>query len=280
MNQLQKDTINAKKVFKEKGTCSRTFAYILNKEFSNTQDQYEQALDPLAGGVMRKGQQCGMLWGSVLAIGTEAYKKTNKIQNAMYLALLSTNKLMDSFVNNTQSVNCREITGCNMDSFFGMAKYMIKVTLQGMNNSKCFKLAEDWAPDAIKSAKEGLNQNVVENPNNTMNCAALVVEKLGATDKEMVMVSGFAGGMGLSGNGCGALAAAIWMNSLEWVKNNPGKSAFNNPNAKSILKRFYKESNSEILCSKICDKKFTSIKNHSEFIENGGCKSIIEVLSQ
>ena len=28
------------------------------------------------------------------------------------------------------------------------------------------------------------------------------------------MVAGFAGGLGLSGNGCGALAAAVWMNAL------------------------------------------------------------------
>ncbi len=48
-----------------------------------------------------------------------------------------------------------------MDNFFGMTKYMAKVMLQGMNNSTCFNLAEDWYDEAIQSAKEGLlhNQN-------------------------------------------------------------------------------------------------------------------------
>ena len=274
------DTIQAKKVFKKKGTCSRTFAYLLDKEFGNLQDNYELATDPLAGGIMRKGQQCGMLWGSALAIGAEAYTRTKDINKAMNLALSATQRMMDSFTNKTQTVNCREITGCNMDSFFGMSKYMLKVMLKGMENSKCFNLAEDWAPDAIQSAKEGLNNNDFEQHSNFINCASLVAENLGATAKEKVMVSGFAGGMGLRGHGCGALAAAIWMNSLAWAEDNPGKSAFNNSLAKNTLKRFYKETNSKILCSKICGRKFASVKNHSKFIKEGGCKSIIKTLSQ
>jgi hypothetical protein len=39
---------------------------------------------------------------------------------------------------------------------------------------------------------------------------------MGASDEEMVLVAGFAGGMGLSDNACGALGAAIWMNTLAW----------------------------------------------------------------
>lgn len=280
MEQSAINNINAKKVFRDKGTCSRTFAYLLDKEFGNLQDNYELATDPLAGGIMRKGQQCGMLWGSALAIGAEAYNRTKDINKAMKLALSATQKMMDSFTNKTQTVNCREITGCNMDSFFGISIYMLKVMLQGMENSKCFNLAEEWAPEAIQSAKKGLDNNLLEDSIQCINCAAVVSRNLGATDKEMAMVSGFAGGMGLSGNGCGALAAAIWMNSLAWAKDNPDKSAFNNPNAKATLKQFYKAADSEIRCSKICGRTFTSIKNHSEFIKEGGCKSIIETLSQ
>ena len=39
-----------------------------------------------------------------------------------------------------------------------------------------------------------------------ISCASEVAAKMGASDEEMVMVAGFAGGLGLSGNACGALA--------------------------------------------------------------------------
>ena len=54
---------DAKKTFKDLGTCSRTFEYILNREFGNDLEYEERAADPLAGGIMRKGHQCGMLLG-------------------------------------------------------------------------------------------------------------------------------------------------------------------------------------------------------------------------
>ena len=91
--------------------------------------------------------------------------------------------------------------------------------------------------------------------------------------------TGFAGGLGLSGNGCGALSAAIWKRSLDWVKENPGKSAFGNKYAKSVLKKFMEITNSETECQQICSQKFESIQDHSEFIKKGGCQNIIDGLS-
>lgn len=270
----------AKKIFKEKGTCSNTFQYILNTEFGNEFPEEESASDPLAGGIMRQGHQCGMLWGSALAIGAEAYRKANDTNNASLLAISATKNMMDSFVGRTNTVNCKDITGCRMDTFFGMTKYMIKVMLRGMENSTCFNLAEDWYEDAIQSANEGLRRNYNDVPQNTINCASEVVRRMGGNDKEKTMVAGFAGGMGLSGNGCGALSAAIWKRSLDWVKEHPGKSAFGNKPAKNILKKFKKTTNSEMLCQKICSRKFNTIKDHSQFLKNGGCREILKDLSE
>lgn len=279
MSQSKNNSINAKKTFKEKGTCSRTFAYILNSEFGNKLENEESATDSLAGGVMRKGHQCGMLWGSALAIGAEAYRKSDNADKAKAMTILATQKMMESFVNRTNTVNCKEITGCSMDNFFGLAKYMIKVTLKGMDNSICFNLAENWAPEAIQSAKEGLSIGQDNLFSNTENCASKVVEKLGGSEEEITMIAGFAGGLGLSGNGCGALSAAIWMNSLQWAKENPGKSTFNNPRAKNSFKAFCIETGNEMLCHKICGQEFLSIEDHSEFIKLGGCKKLIDTLS-
>jgi len=269
---------DAKKVFKECGTCSRTFAHLLNREFGSTKETEERALDPLAGGIMQKGQQCGMIWGATLAVGAESYRKHSGSRQAIPAAIIATQNVMNSFTNRTDTLSCREITGCDLDSFFGMAKFMIKSTASGLENSKCFDLAEKWAPEAIESAKEGLSSEQIL-PLQSTNCASLVANKMGASDEEMTMVAGFAGGLGLSGNGCGALSAAIWMKTLTWVREHPGKSAYKNSEAKNILKNFYKATDSEILCHKICREQFKSIEDHSEFIKKGGCRDLIEALA-
>ena len=271
---------DAKTVFREKGTCSHTFAYLLNREFGNNKEPEERATDPMAGGLMQKGHQCGMLWGASLAVGAEAYRRSITSDEAISLAITATQKLLESFSKLTNTINCRDITHTNMDSFFGLTKYMIKTMLQGMNNSTCFNLAENWLPEAIQSAKEGLSLEPTVSKQKSISCATEVAQKMGANNEEMIMVAGFAGGLGLSGNACGALSAAIWMNSLSWTKEHPNKSAFKNKKAKATLKAFHKETNSEMLCQKICQKQFNTIAEHSQFIQNGGCNNLIKILSK
>lgn len=278
MDQLQASINDAKKVFKNLGTCSRTYFYLLNREFGHTKEPEERAADSLAGGILQKGHQCGMLWGATLAVGAESYRLNNDLNQANYLAISATQHLLKSFNKRAKTINCKEITQCNLDSFFGMTKFMLTAILKGMDNSKCFVLAEKWAPEAIKSAKEGLSPKQTTNTKQTINCASEVVKQLEGNDEEMAMVAGFAGGMGLSGNACGALSAAIWINSLKWSREHPGKSSFKNTFAKKTLKAFTTETNSEMLCHKLCGQHFQSIEEHSEFIKNGGCNKLLEVL--
>ena len=280
MNPSKSHKNDAKKVFREKGTCSRTFAYLLNREFGNNKDSEECATDPMAGGLMQKGHQCGMLWGSSLAVGAEALRRGQNNNDSIRLAIKATKNILESFSKQTSTINCREITNSNMDNFFGLTKYMIKTLIQGMDNSTCFKLAEEWYPKAIQSAKEGFEQEPNISNQETLSCSTEVAKKMGASEEEQIMVAGFAGGLGLSGNACGALSAAIWMNSLEWAKENPNKSTFKNKNAKTTLKAFNMETNSEMLCHKICQNSFKTIDEHTQFIKNGGCSKLIDVLAQ
>ncbi len=120
----------------------------------------------------------------------------------------------------------------------------------------------------------------IDIPELPVSCASEVIKKMGAGDEEAVMVSGFAGGMGLSGMACGALGAAIWKSTLDWCRNNPGQSGYNNPKSKEILEAFKDITGSEMLCSKICDQSFNSIKEHSDFVKNGGCEKLIDVLAE
>ena len=282
MSNIKTANNDAKEVFKKCGTCSRTFAHLLNREFEHIKEHEERALNPLAGGIMNRGHQCGMLWGASLAVGAEAFRRNKNLDQAIATSIMATQHVMKSFIERSQTTNCKEIIGYDLTSFFGMAKFMLKTTLQGMNNSHCFNLAEQWAPEAIQAAIEGLSNEQAQTIQKSVSCASEVVKKMGGNDEEMVMVAGFAGGLGLSGNACGALSAAIWKKMLDWCRKNPEKDPpfFNNPTAKKILKAFNKETNSKMLCSSICGRNFKKIDDHTKYINTGGCKNLIEVLSR
>ena len=102
---------------------------------------------------------------------------------------------------------------------------------------------------------------------------------MGGSEEEILMVAGFAGGLGLSGSGCGALAAAVWKNALIHNRKETGKSANYDPNTDSTLKAFYEETDYEIQCDKICGQRFNSLEEHTEFVKKGGCKKLIDVLA-
>ena len=102
---------------------------------------------------------------------------------------------------------------------------------------------------------------------------------MGATLEESTTVAGFAGGLGLSGDACGALAATIWIKNLERCKKND-KTSYRDPNSEEVLEKFYSETDYEIRCDKISGKSFNNLEEHTEYIGNGGCKKLIGALSK
>lgn len=266
---------DGKKVFRKLGTCSRTFFYILNREFGHQKELEERAADSLAGGIMQKGHQCGMLWGASLAVGAEAYRICEDQNQAIAVAVNATQKIMTSFTKRENTINCSEITHCDFSSKLSMAKYFFSGKFL-----HCFTLAEEWAPEAVKSAFEGVSDKENLSANECLSCATEVAKKMGASDEEMIMVAGFAGGLGLSGAACGALSAAIWMKSLMWCREELKKSPLKNPYSKKTLNEFYQATNSKILCSDITGEHFESLDEHTKFIKNGGCGKLIETLAR
>lgn len=266
---------DTKWVFIQKGTCSRTLFYILNREFGTPMDHEEQAADPLCGGVMQQGYQCGLFFGATLAVGAEAARRKKDHGEAIALAIKATQHLLDSFQKRAGSADCLDITETNFTKGKGLAKFMVTGKFLG-----CFKLADRWAPEAISAAKEGLSGEALVYKQEPISCASEVVKAMGATRDETILVSGFAGGLGLSGGGCGALSAAIWMNSLKWCRENPGKSAFPNPRATETLELFLKTTDYKFECPEICGRSFKTLDEHTEFLREGGCSRLIEALAR
>jgi hypothetical protein len=277
---LKFDPKDTKDQFKKCGACSHLFLHLLNREFGYINQEMEYASDPLAGGMM-KGYQCGMLWGSSLAVGTESYRRYSDINMAMASTIKITGMLMESFVKRTESVNCSDVSPVDFTRKGGMAKFMLNMALQGgLKNTACFDLAENWAPEAIQVATRGFSE-APNTPSECLSCASEVVQKMGGTKEEISTVAGLAGGMGLKGHACGALGAAIWMCALTWCKQHPGEKAAmtNNENTARLFEAFNKETNSEILCRQIAGKSFVTIDDHTAYIKNGGCQKLIDTLA-
>jgi hypothetical protein len=274
MNAAKND---AKRVFRKKGTCSQALCFLLDREFGCLKENEERATDPLAGGIWRRGQQCGMLWGSVTAAGAEAFRRHDDRDRAIGVALAASQRIMESFVKRTGSADCREITGCDWTSALSIAKHMLTGRV-----FRCFTLAEKWAPEAIRAAEEGLAGDMADLPRRPLSCASEVAGKMGANDEEMALVAGFAGGIGLSGKACGALGAAIWMKTLAWCREHPGKTPpfSKNPGVKNTLKAFDDATGREMLCHKITGRRFGTVSEHTEFIKDGGCAVLIDLLAR
>lgn len=265
---------DGKKVFRKLGTCSRTFFHILNREFGHPKELEERAANSLAGGIMQEGHQCGMLWGASLAVGAEAYRKCENENQAIRVAVSATKEIMRSFSEREHTINCKEITHCDFSNKLSMARYMVSGRFL-----HCFNLAQDWAPEAVQSAIEGLLKKNVTSSKGCMSCATEIAKKMGASQEEMIMVAGFAGGLGLSGAACGALGAAIWMKSLQWCREEVKKSSIKNPYAEKTLHTFQQIMDGKILCSDISGTHFKNIDDHTKFIKYGGCQHIIETLA-
>src|SRR5210317_284859 len=115
---------DAKRVFYKKGTCSRTFFYLLNREYKHPMDEEEKAVDPLAGGILQHGYQCGMLWGASLAVGAESHRRCENPDKANALAIIATQNVMRSFKEKTGSHDCIDITRTDFKNKWSFAKYM------------------------------------------------------------------------------------------------------------------------------------------------------------
>jgi len=268
-----KDRNDAKKIFRKLGACSHTFFHILNREYGHIKRIEERASDPFAGGIYQQGYQCGMLWGSSMAVGAEAFRRYDDLDKAIGVTIKATQHVMESFKKRTDTIECYDITDCDWSSKMSMAKYFITGKFLS-----CFTLAEEWAPEAIDAAEEGLAMES-DLPKECISCASEVAKKMGASDEEIVMVAGFAGGLGLSGNACGALSAAIWMKSLDRCRKSE-KTSYKDPNSDEYFEKFYASTDYEIACDKITGRTFKTVKDHTEYIKNGGCDKLMNALSQ
>ena len=253
---------------------------MLGRAFDNPLVPEEHAAAPLAGGIKQHGYQCGMIWGSVLAAGAQSFKLHGSGPEAETRAVEAAVKLVETFHSDNGEINCYEITEIDKSS---SALKMITFFLLKGGTIGCFRMAGRYAPLALKEINKAISEDSIKIPASPVSCASLLAEKMGATERQKVMVSGFAGGIGLCGGACGALGAAIWLMGMKLQQEADIKNLWNDESFNSkfndLVERFLANSDYEFECADIVGRKFNNFEDHASFINEGGCSKIIEALA-
>ena len=249
---------------------------VVDDSFDHPMKLEEGATAPLAGGIMQHGYQCGMLWGTTLAAGAEAYQRFGPGPQAETAAIMAAQRLVESFRIRYNHIDCIDLTDVDWQnlSMQVVAKYFITGRV-----TRCFGMAGKYAPVAFDEINTALSEEYIEAPCSPVSCATMLAQKMGASEMHAVMAAGFAGGIGLCGGACGALGAAIWIIGMNSHKEGASKMDFQNPKAMAAIDRFVECTDCEFECSEIAGRKFESVGDHADYLRAGGCAEIIEALA-
>ncbi len=268
------------KTFLSGRVCSTTLFHVINRAFNNPMEYEEYALEPFAGGIKQHGHQCGMIWGAVLAAGARSYELYGAGTEAEARAIFAAQTLVQTFDKRYNNINCYEITQLNKSSSnLQMVTYFL---LKG-GSIGCLRMSAGYSKAAFSKLNDALAEENITVPTSLVSCASVLAKKIGASDQHATMVAGLAGGIGLCGEACGALGAAIWLVGMKFSKDNEVKSLWGDKEFsekfEKMMNSFLKASDYEFECSAITGKKFENASEHSSWLKEGGCSKILDALA-
>lgn len=253
---------------------------VVDSSFDHPLKLEEDAVGPLAGGLMQYGYQCGMLWGAALAAGAQAYQLFGAGAQAETAAVQTTQKLIQAFQTRNKHIDCSELTEMNWrgSSKGDLPAQVLKFFLKG-GPIVCFSMTANFARVAFDEINLTLSETQPDVLPPPVSCASVLARKMGVSDLHAVMAAGFAGGIGLSGSACGALGAAIWIIGMNDSRERGGKPGYENPIAQSAVERFLVSTDYEFECANIVGRKFEHVTDHAIYLRQGGCENIISALA-
>jgi C_GCAxxG_C_C family probable redox protein len=128
-------------------TCSQTSLAALNEQFGLKADGAIPGLMPFAGGLAGKGETCGAVSGSMLAIGffLDSMIRNGKVQPVS--ALQYARSFLDGFEREFGSTRCREVVKKQFGRYFD---------LQNPDDQKAFMAASQKDSKCIEVIKEAV----------------------------------------------------------------------------------------------------------------------------
>jgi len=264
-------------VFLAGRACSDTLFHMVAGAYGHPAITEERAAMSFAGGVLQHGYQCGMIWGSALAAGAQAHRRFGPGPRAQVAAVTAAAKAVECFRSlNDGRRDCFDIT--ELDETSSKMRMVTYFLLKG-GTIGCFRRAARYAPAALRAIESAFSADAAAPPPPVVSCAAFLAERTGASDLHQTMVSGLAGGIGLSGGGCGALGAAIWLAGMDVLRQHGGKLAFKDPKTTEVLERYIKAAEYRFECSEIVGRNFQDVGDHAAWVRNGGCARILDALA-
>ena len=226
---------------------------------------------------MQHGYQCGMLWGAVLAAGARAFQFFGPGAKAETMAIIAAQRLVKSYQAQFNIINCGDLTDINISS--SPMELLTHFLLKG-GSIRCFRMAAKYAPIAFEEINAALAEAPKEIPSPPISCTAELARKNGLSEMQVVMAAGLAGGIGLSGEACGALGAAIWIGAMESNTAGSAQTEFKDPKALAMIDKFLRCTDFEFECAGIVGRTFENIQDHANFVCSGGCANIIRTLPE
>lgn len=254
---------------------------VVDASFGHPLAAEEKAAAPLAGGIVQHGYQCGMLWGGSLAAGAQAYRLYGPGPQAEAGAIIAAQKQVAAFRARTgDRSDCRDITSIDMKGEIKplpILKFL--VTGGPIGVGACFRLIAAYAPEVAGEIADTFAGEPFEASEGPVSCASLVARRMGASEEHATMAAGFAGGIGLSGGGCGALGAAVWLTTLNNAGESRDPTGLSSPAAQEVIDRFVVASDYEFECRDIVGRLFANVEDHATYVRDGGCGRLIEALA-
>jgi hypothetical protein len=249
---------------------------VLDRAFGQPLRLEEKATAPFAGGIMLHGYQCGMIWGAALAAGAETYRRHGTGPKAEAAAIDAARRVVEIFRTRHGEIDCVEITDIDRSSTtWEMIHFFL---LQG-GTVGCFRMAAWYAPLALDAINAAMAEEGSEALTPPVSCAAMLARERGESEMHVVMAAGLAGGIGLCGGACGALGAAIWLESMKICRAERGRIGFKDPRTQALVERFLRHTDFELECAEIVGRKFTDVADHARYLRDGGCSELIRMLA-
>jgi len=136
----------------------------------------QRAAAPLAGGLMR-GYQCGMIWGAALAGGAQATRILGKGPQAEAGAIITAQRIVESFRAQNKAIDCSEITGIDISAPTPQAIiwFLAKTAASGT----CFGMAARYARAAFREINAASSEMHIESLPAPVSCSAMLAQRMG-----------------------------------------------------------------------------------------------------
>ena len=255
---------------------------VVDRSFDHPLAVEEKAVEPLMGGLMNYGYQCGMVWGVALAAGAQAYRLRAPGSQAEAEAIVAAQRLVSIFrASNKNEFNCMEISELNLRGEI-QALPVLKFFLKG-GPIGCLRMAAKYAPIAFNEINATFAELSIQAPTPPVSCTALLAKHAGLSEKHTTMMAGLAGGIGLCGGGCGALGAAIWVLGMDLLKNGLEGSLWESKEFQTKVAALidtFVQTAGGLECTEITGREFEDIEDHASFLHAGGCSEVIKIIAE